>query len=231
MGISLDKIVQDLLLIIRGSNISQSEPISKRQIEEWVHQYRAFLLKQDIDKGKMVNSDYVQELPDIELEMIEGSEDNTVGSDCYILRTTQQLPKSIDLNHESGLVYIGTMLGDQIQLIPYNRFKLQQYKKYTNNDKVAFLRNQYIYILNSEVLKYINIRGIFENPLEIEDFNSVDYNANYPMPMNMIPVLKEMILKKELGLEAQSFTDTKNDGEHSVSPNTDQVRYSQNVRR
>ena len=86
MGVSLDKIVYDLLLIIRGSNVSQSEPISTRQLEEWAHQYRAVLLRRDLDKNRMPNPDYIQEIPNLALSAVEGSEASTIGSDCYIFR-------------------------------------------------------------------------------------------------------------------------------------------------
>ena len=224
MGISLDKIVQDLLLIIRGSNISQSEPISKRQLETWVHQYRALLLKRDLDKNKVTNPDYIQEIPNLTISLIEGSEDNTIGSDCYISRTAVKLPKTINLNAKSGLTYIGTILGNQIQLIPYTRFQWQQYKKYTSNDKLAFLRNQYLYVYNNELLTNINVRGIFENPLEITTFDNVSYRDNYPLPVDMIPILKEMILKQELNIIAQAPSDTKDNSSHGVSANTTQVK-------
>lgn len=230
MGVNLDKIVYDLLLIIRGANIAQSEPISKKQVEDWVHQYRALLLKRDLDKNRMPNPGYIQELPNIELELIEGSESNVIGSDCYISRTTVQLPKTLDLNDKLGITYIGTILGSQLQIIPYNRVQLQRYKKYTSGDKLAFIRNQYIYVYNNELLKYINIRGVFENPLEVTAFDSVDYRTNYPLPEDKIPVLKEMILKGELNIEAQAFTDSKNDSAHGVSPQTESVKYSQNIK-
>ncbi len=218
MGISLDKIVQDLLLIIRGSKISQSEPISKRQLEDWVHQYRALLLKRDLDKNRMPNPDYIQEIPNLELEPIEGSEDNTIGSDCYVFRSTQQLPKALDLSKKSGITYVGTILGIQLQMVSYNRYRWQSYRKYTSKDKLAFLRNQYMYVSNNELLKYINVRGVFEQPLEVTTLNSVDYRDNYPIPMDKIPILKEMILKKELMIEVQAPSDDKNDSDHSVKP-------------
>jgi len=217
MGVSLDKIVHDLLLIIRGSNVSQSEPISTRQIEEWAHQYRAVLLKRDLDKNRMPNPDYIQEIPNLALSSIEGSEANDIGSDCYIFRSTLQLPKALDLSKKSGITYVGTILGVQIQMVPYNRFRWQEYKKYTSHDKLAFLRNQYMYVSNNTLLEYINVRGVFENPLELTAFNDVDYRENYPIPMDKIPALKEMILQKELGLMAKVPTDDKNDSDHAVS--------------
>lgn len=229
MGVNLDKIIQDLLLIIRGSSISESEPISKRQIEDWVHQYRALLLKRDIDKGYAMNPDYIQEVPNRELESILGSEDNNISSECYIFRTKEQLPKAIDTKkYNGGITYIGTILGNQIQLLGYNRFQVHKNRKYTGGDLVAFIRNQYVYVSNNELLEYINIRGIFENPLELSNLTNIDidYRFNYPIPMDKISTLKQMILQGELGIESQSFSDEVNDSNHGVSPQTEGVRYT-----
>ena len=87
--VSLRTIINDLLKIIRGSKISQSEPISERQIEGWVHEYRALLIKRDIDKGKMPNPDYIQEINGLALveEDIIGSDITNLSSDYYIFRT------------------------------------------------------------------------------------------------------------------------------------------------
>ena len=60
---TLNTITTDLLNIIRNFDVSRSETISKRQLEMWVHQHRAILLKQDIDKDKLPNPDYIQSIP------------------------------------------------------------------------------------------------------------------------------------------------------------------------
>lgn len=49
---SLNTIIDDILLIVRDNNISESENLSRVQIEQWIHQYRAYLIKQDLDKGR-----------------------------------------------------------------------------------------------------------------------------------------------------------------------------------
>ena len=43
---SLNTIIDDILLIVRDNNISESENLSRIQIEQWIHQYRAYLIKQ-----------------------------------------------------------------------------------------------------------------------------------------------------------------------------------------
>jgi len=225
--ISLRTIITDLLKIIRGSKISQSEPISERQVEGWVHEYRALLLKRDIDKGKMPNPDYIQEINGLVLteEDVIGSDMTGLTSNIYVFKTSLTIPNTIDFNHKSGIVYIGTLDGKEFQLVPQGRSSYQQYKKYTNNDTIAYLKNGYLYLLDSTPLKYINIRGIFEIPTKVSNFvNTVttavssDLDDRYPIPANMLPVLKEMILKQELGIESKSPSDDKNDSQSKVEP-------------
>jgi hypothetical protein len=220
--VTLRTIVNDLLRIVRSSNIASSETISLRQIEDWVHQYRGVLLKRDLDKGKKPNPDYIQEIGNIRLIPIELvgddvlDERNTTGTVIY--RTSLEIPKTIDLNFTSGFTYIGTPTGNRIQLIPESRSEWQRYKKYTADDKLCFLRNGYLFVINSDALEFITVRGVFEVPSEVGRFvNPIteqpyfDLDSKYPIPINLIPVLKEMILQKELKIEVSSPTDNTND--------------------
>lgn len=236
--VSLDTIVHDLMLVIRGGNISQSEQISKRQVESWVHATRAVLLKRDLDKGKMVNPDYVQSIDHIRLSLVDTAGDNVTSSgittDNNILRSDLTLPNAIDLNFKSGLTYIGTVDGNEIQLVSETRSKWQQYKKYTSSEPLAFLRNNYLYVMYDNPMEFVSVRGVFEIPPEVGRFVNpmtnqpyFDTSTKYPIPINMIPTLKQMILEKELGIESQAFSDVTPDAAHGVSPQTSDVKYTQ----
>ena len=226
--ITLDNIIIDLLNVIRGARVSQSETITRRQIEEWVNEYRAVLIKQDMDKGKMPNPDYIQELPGILLQVVDRSEGVTIPSETYMMRTKLKLPKTIDLNFKPGLMYVGTIDGREIQFVPESRSQWQRYKRFTAGDPLAFLRNRYLYINNSTPLESISIRGIFEVPTEAGNFintnadvQTMGYRDVYPIPANMVPVLKEMILSKELGIMSQAPSDNKNDSSNDMSLNAE----------
>ena len=220
---TLNTIVMDLLNIVRSSNISRSELISPRQIEMWVHQYRALLIKQDLDKGRMVNPDYIQELPGLRLEVVDRSMGSELESGRYILRTVLELPKTIDLNYKPGFTFIGTIDGNEISMIPQSRGVWQKYKKYTAVDNIAWLKSRHLYLETVTPIESLSPRGIFEVPTEVgnfinphADYTYANWNTPYPIPINMIPTLKEMILKKELGITVQSPSDVSNDASNII---------------
>jgi hypothetical protein len=143
-----------------------------------------------------------------------------------LYRTKIEIPKTLDLNFDNGFTYIGTITGDEIQFVPQGRIDLQKYKKYTNREIQAYLKDGRIYVKGPYSLSYIQIRGIFEVPTEIfhitNDTTLVqDYTTNfaYPMPLNMIPILKEMLLKKEFNIIVNSPSDIKNDSQSIVESN------------
>lgn len=233
--VTLNTITTDLLNIIRGAQITQSEPISKRQLEAWVHQYRAKILKQDLDKNKIPNPDYIQTLQALELEEVDEAEGSTVSTDYKTFRTKLVLPKTLDLNFKSGFMYIGTITGQEIQFVPEGRTRWQEYKRYTPNSRLCYLKDGYLYVTNDKEIRYITVRGVFEIPTEVshlenpnEAVTDVTENSEYPIPIDKVPVLKQMILQGELGVEARAYSDVTNDGAHEVkSPiSGDSVRTS-----
>lgn len=208
--VTLKVIIYDLLNIIRGAKISDDEIITEKQVETWIHQYRAKLIKQDLDKGKFVNPDYVQEFKNSDGSPLAVSPD--IQETRVLYRTDVQIPKTIDTNFKSGLLYIGDLEGNIIQLIPEQRANYQQYNRYVPNEPICWLNNRYIYILNYVGNETISIRGVFEVPTEADQTMTLD--SKYPIPINMLPTLKDMILKLELGITFSNPNDDSNDSAH-----------------
>jgi len=224
--VSIDTIVHDLLYIIRSGKVSQSETISDNQVEAWLHQYRALLIKQDLDKNKVVNPDYVQEIQCAKLIVVDKADDSTISTGRSLLRTELAIPKTIDLNFRSGFTYIGTLDGKEIDFVPQSRVRWQKEKYYTSKSPLAYLKNRHIYVDNDHVIEWLCIRGIFEQPQEVANFVNPYTNlpefgldSKYPIPINMLPTLKEMILKKELGIMVNAPSDSKNDASSTTTPN------------
>lgn len=212
---TLRTLTEDLLKIVRGSKIAESETISRRQIEDWIHQYRAVLLPRSLQKGYTPNPDYTQEISN--LSITDGV-------------TDLALPRTIDMNYKSGFTFVGLTDGTEIQMIPEHRANWQQYKKYTATEPLWFLSSDdgKIHIVNPGTITEITVRGIFENPAEVGRYVNpntsqplFDLDTRYPVPNNVIPTIKEMILQKELNVIAQAPSDNINDDEHVVTSNVE----------
>ena len=54
---SLRTVIDDILLIVRNNNISESEDLSRDQIAAWVMAYKALLQKKEQDKDKSLYLD------------------------------------------------------------------------------------------------------------------------------------------------------------------------------
>ena len=209
--VSLKSLIYDILNILRDSKVSDDEDISERRIESYIHQYRALLLKQDIEKGYYTNPDYIQEYRNADgslVDLIVVEEDGV-----NYIRTSIQIPKTLDLHYKSGLTFIGDSHGNQIPLIPESRVKWQAYKKYTSSHPVVYLRDRYLYVMNANNLSSLKIRGIFEIPTEVPGFS---LTGKYPLPLDKVNTLKEMIFKLEFNIESQEKGDIKNDSSNVI---------------
>lgn len=206
---SLNAIIDDILLIYRANELSESENLSRIQIEQWIHQYRALLIKQDIDKGREINPDYLQTIGPLHISKVS----NCTGGYNYI--SDEELPKFIDLHFGSGLVSVKDMFGNLIQVGTETKAKYQVSRKYTCNDYIAYLKNNYLYILGPEHLEYVKVEGILEDPTQAGDCFDRD-DTPYPVPANMIPVIKQMIFEKELNIMSIMPNDTTNNSTNDV---------------
>lgn len=219
--VSLDSLIRDMLETVRGSNVTGSENISENQIEKWIHEYRAVLLKQDMDKGRgIINQAYIQEIPSIEIQAVDSSESILpyIRSGVLVFRTSVQIPKTIDFKYKSGIMSVSTLDDKEIQLVQHKRAEWQQYKKYTSTDSLAYLKNNYLYIYHPSMLTHVKVRGIFEVPTEIYYMSIPSISTPtdirsmaYPIPIDIIPALKALIMKQEFGTTLASPQDTTND--------------------
>ncbi len=188
---SLNNLIDNILQIVRNNTVSESEHLSRIQIEKWIISYRAMLIKQDIDKNRDVNDMYITTIEPIHLNRVE----NVPGNFQYV--GDKDLPKLIDFNYRTGLISVRDMFGNIIQIGSKTKQKYQKYRKYTCKDYIAWFKNDKIYVEgDSNKLEWISIDVIAEDPTEA----AACYNPDdeFPVPAAMIPVITQMILEKEL---------------------------------
>lgn len=208
---SLNNLIDNILQIARNNTISQSEHLSRIQVEKWIVYYRAMLIKQDIDKNRDINDLYISTIEPIHLDAIQ----NEFGNVSYV--GDKELPKLIDFNFRTGLVAVRDMYGNIIQLGSKTKQKYQKYRKYTCKDYIAWLKNNKIYVEGGKnKLEWISVDVIAENPTEA--VLCYDPDSDFPVPAAMIPVITQMILEKELRImTAMPSDDINNSNDDTVN--------------
>lgn len=209
---TLDEITDNILQIARNNNVAESEHLSRRQIQLWIHYYRAFMIKQWIDKEReLENLDemFIQTIQPIHLDKVE----TAPGKLLYM--GDKELPKLIQFNNRVGVISVKDMYGNLIQVGNQTKSKLQRYRKATCGDYIAWVKGNRIYVEgDSNKLEYISVDVIAEDPTSLVDCWSPD--MEYPIPASMIPTIIDMILRRELQVMVQMPSDTTNNSEDNT---------------
>lgn len=201
---TLNEIIDNILLIARNNNVAESEHLNRAQIEKWVIGYRSMLIKQQIDKGRDVSEAYLTTIEPIHLDR----EETVPGYFTYV--GDKELPKLIDFNYRPGVINVRDMFGNIIQIGSRTKAKLQKYRKATCKDYIAWVKNNRIYVDgDSNQLEYISVDVIAEDPTELNA--CFDPDGEFPIPSAMIPVITQMIMQRELSVMITMPSDDSND--------------------
>ena len=206
---SLNNLIDNVLQIARNNNVAESEHLSRHQIALWISYYRAYLIKQWIDKDREIDEMFTQTIEPIHLDKVETSP----GKIVYV--GDKELPKLIAFNNRSGVIAVRDMYGNIIQVGNYTKAKLQKYRKATCADYIAWVKGDKIYVEgDSNQLEYISVDVIAETP---EDLKSCfDPDDEYPVPGSMIPTIIQMILTNELRTMITVPSDITNNSEDNT---------------
>ena len=188
---TIDNIIDDILLEIRNNNISESESLNRAQIELWVDQYRSMLIKQDIDKGRDFSTNYIQTIYDIDIVEVPSNNKNYLYFASDIV-----MPKTIDFHNKYGITRIFDNTNNEIQLMSSKRASINSSRKYSGTDTVAHIENGKIMLKGNVRIDTINIDLVAERPTAVPGFKrNLD---EYPISINMLPTIKQLIFEKEL---------------------------------
>lgn len=209
---SLNNLIDNILQIARNNNVVESEHLSRHQIALWIHYYRAFMIKQWIDKERLlddIDEMFIQTIEPIHLDKVETSP----GKIVYV--GDRELPKLIKFNKRVGVVAVRDMHGNLIQLGSYTKAKLQKYRKATCADYIAWVKGNKIYVEgDSNLLEWISVDVIAEDPTDLGD--CWDPDDEYPIPGAMIPTIVQLIMERELNVMVRMPSDTTNNSEDNT---------------
>lgn len=213
--ISLESIIDDILLLVRNNNISESEDLSRAQIALWIDSYRRKLWKDKLDRLRdlyKTNQYYdIEDLVDnevlrirekgpLELEPVDSLDNQPT----FTKRTVQQL-QNVFNNSENSILAVHDQSGETIQYMNHIKRHYQYWRKYTFGEMTAYYKDDgHIYVQglqDQDNLKYIWVLALYE---EDEDEGTDDEDTTDPdesdikIPAWMVPPIKEFILKNEL---------------------------------
>ncbi len=158
---------------------------------------RALFMRNEYNRNRSIDPYVLQDISCLQLELVNPIDCCIdVPTECKVLRTTKIIPNTIELYFTKGIATIGSpdILKPRFVLIDYSRVPYIGHGRTTQKAVYAFLYNQYIYVVSKDptvsLLKYITIRGIFEDPTELTEYVSCVsgkpcYKSSDPYPINM----------------------------------------------
>ena len=214
---TLNEIAYNILNLVRGGRSSNNEHISTSQIKFNVKYYRAMLIRRDFARNGIITRHLEQDLGCLELIKVDASKCCNLPTECAVYRTVKKIPKTVRFNFNDAVTYVGDVSGTgTIPMVESNAIQWLPYDKYTKNKMKAYMIEDYVYIYNADGLKFINVRGIFEDPEDVALFDCdgsdcYDDDTDFPIPMDMLQTITQGIMSGELMMLASSVNDTTND--------------------
>lgn len=189
-------------------SLSDDSNIDDRNILfEWNNQ-RALYLRRNLDSNsRIIDESLIQDLGCVELEMAPAESCCDFDSTCKIIRTKKEIPAPLSLRGNTGLTRVGSI--DKF----YRNYSIVTYEKalYSGRGRAsqyavyAFYLNNRVHLMSKNPSlyrqKWINIRGLFQNPEDISTFTTCDgdpcftWDSNYPITADMVAILKPEVVK------------------------------------
>jgi hypothetical protein len=212
---TLDEIAYNLLNLLRGGRSSNDENISLDQIKFNIQHYRAMLIRRDYARNGVVSKTLEQDLGCIPLVKVDANKCCDLNSDCPVYRTNVKMPKPVRFNLQDAFTFIGKPNGTSAipRVEPYMVDYLV-YDKYNKDKSRYYVIDEYIYVYNPNGLENVNVRGVFEDPREVHNFNTCtsgncfDPQSDYPLPADMLSQINMGLLQGELQLLSSTFPDS-----------------------
>jgi len=173
----------------------------KQSIKDSIINYRALLIRQDLERNPLSYTDYLQSFC-IELETVNKSECPQLSIKEEYLKSKQKIPKPLRIknNGRSNFKFVGSVdrsisltfeTGHGMGYMPYLEFQ--------NSTIYYTIINEYLYVLNNLKLCKLLIEEIIADPRNIDDCDSPSIfpdDIEFPIPEDMLVKLKQLIKKE-----------------------------------
>jgi len=229
---TLNEIAYSLIGLIRG-DLKDNDYLDIRLIYYFIHTQRANWLNKELSKPYPNIQSFEQDLGAVEVESIDSNVYNTISAGINILRTKVEIPKPLFKKGLALITRVGSLdiTHPSFDYMSYHKAIFFGNGKFNSNQIAAFYdRNRIILKSKSNPfiggIKYINIRGIFENPASLKGFTDIEGNlcyspdTNYPISPELIDYLHGDIMQYKLQALLDTPTDKLNDADTTLQSNS-----------
>ena len=233
---TIQQAINQLRLDIRRQRLYDDDQLDDRLLKDWVKDQRALWLRNEMNKPRSIDEQIIQTLGCVPLEVADKSSCPAYLTDYHILQTNQDMPKTIELNNGDGIVEVGYVdrMAYPTSYVPLQRLRFSGNGKWNSNIIFAARYGQRILVKIAagaqnygDYLRYLRIRGVFEDPEAVANFTHVSgdpcYSDSDDFPMNrwMWNYIKEAIKQANFKELVTAPTDEINDASENLTAATD----------
>ena len=204
-----------------------------------INEQRSLFLRNEYNKSRTIDPNIQQTIGCLEMELVEPHLccDLSIPIDCKVLRSKEPIPNTIEFYYRKGITSVGPVdiTKKRFTMIDYNRVPYAGNGRTTKKSIYTFLYDRYIYVFSKDpsikLIKYINVRGLFEDPSELGKFTDCSgevcwspYNI-YPINQWMWAYIKPQIvqqLAQKQGIPLDSENDAKDNKTELSGPKQQQ---------
>lgn len=229
MNVSINEIAYDIIELYRA-NYKDTDSLSRFQVYHWINVARAFLLQQRLSRNIFsIFPEEIQVIPDIPVSQVSGT---------TRVITDDTIPLSFNRKGYHGTITrvslpyttIGGAAFEDgpVQVVEKNRFARVGNRKFNSSFYFATMDASQKLVLKPYTLSvpegpdfYIQVEGVFQNPIEVMEYNGVTnpYDADYPVNMELLRDLKKVVVDDHFKSILAQVEDKNSDGRDSETVN------------
>lgn len=200
--ITLNHLLYQIIEFASSGSLPNDFDITPELATQWVDEVRAVVIGQSLNKKDMINDSVIQYFC-VDLEQKDSSECCGETTGCYLLRSKQRLPSTIDTYLDNWLVSVTTIGGEVITKSNPVRQRWSQYNKYTKTQRCWWIKDDYLFIKNDQFLDKVSASGILEHPLDVcrftcDDEPCMNADSDYPVSLTIANQIVDIIIKTKI---------------------------------
>lgn len=168
----LSELIQRIQSLYSHGVQSDDSRLSPRHIYNKLLTARNKLVYDKLEYKKKINDWNYQTISCVEMIKVPNHECSClVPTGCEVIRSKYKLPKPMDISGVPLIKYVSNI--DRTFYYKYstpNKNRYSKGNKFTSDQSKWFIENQYLYITQRFGPLVLTVSGLFEDPLEVENF-------------------------------------------------------------